>query len=253
MTAQYDFEWHLKHRDQNVYSAERVIELLLSMLTVRSVVDFGCGDGVWLRAFEARGVDRILGYDGPWNCVDRLLVDPSGFLVKDLSKPVDPPMQFDMALCLEVAEHLPHEASPTLVRSLCAHAPVVLFGAAIPGQGGYRHINEQWQSFWIGLFRQNGFVRFDVVRPEIWDDPAVYPWYKQNIGLFVSEARADISDTLQAAAASAGIHDMPPDVVHPDLFRAISTYEQIAFRPLSRRLMPAVYEKLLGVVKDRLA
>jgi hypothetical protein len=230
-----------------------VSEILLAMLAVRSVVDFGCGDGVWLRAFQERGADCVLGYDGPWNCVDRLLVDHSCFLVRDLSKPVAPPIQFDLALCLEVAEHLPHESSQTLVRSLCAHAPVVLFGAAIPSQGGYRHINEQWQSFWIGLFRENDFVRFDVVRPQIWDDTSIYPWSKQNIGVFVSKARADILKALRDAAESAGIHALPPDVVHPDLFRAISTYKQIAFRPLSRRLLPAACEKLLAVVKDRFA
>jgi hypothetical protein len=52
------------------------------------------------------------------------------------------PKTFDLTLCLEVGEHLPQNAANILIESLCALSEVIVFSAAIPGQGGQRHINE---------------------------------------------------------------------------------------------------------------
>jgi len=40
--------------------------------------------------------------------------------------------------------------------ALVKAAPVVLFSAAIPLQGGTEHVNEQWQSYWAKLFAEHG-------------------------------------------------------------------------------------------------
>lgn len=239
MSLHYDFDWHLRHRDRNAHSAKRVADLLMPLLPIRSAVDFGCGDGIWLRTLADRGVERILGYDGIWNDPGRLQIDPSVFRVADLARPVVAPCAFDLAICLEVAEHLPASASGTLVGSICNHAPAVLFGAAIPNQGGYRHINERWQSYWHDAFRERGYSRFDFIRSQIWDDPEMHFWYKQNIALYVRDERTELVARLKAAIDAKAYPPLPVDVVHPDLFNAISTYRQIAFRPLLRRLPSA--------------
>jgi hypothetical protein len=250
--AKYDSDWHVRHRERNSYSAERIVDLLMPMLSVRSVVDFGCGDGVWLRTFERRGIERIMGYDGPWTDIGQLQIDPVSFRSVDFTTPVPAPEPFDLALCLEVGEHLPPGSERTLVRSIAEHAPVVLFGAAIPQQGGYRHVNERWQSFWSGLFEEQGYLRFDFIRSRIWEDPDVYFWYKQNIGLFVREDQTETVSALRSAIEAGKLVPMPLDVVHPDLYRAISTYDQIAFKPLLRKIFPAIVAKVQQVVKEGL-
>jgi hypothetical protein len=63
--------------------------------------------------------------------------------------------QFDLAICLEIAEHLPESCADALIKFLSELAPAVLFGAAIPGQGGVNHINEQWQSYWVAKFSRH--------------------------------------------------------------------------------------------------
>ncbi|MDX6377286.1 MAG: hypothetical protein QOE98_1589, partial [Gaiellaceae bacterium] len=61
-----------------------------------------------------------------------------------------------LAYCFEVAEHLPPELGERLVGFLAGAAPIVVFTAAQPGQGGYGHINEQPRSYWEAQFRSAG-------------------------------------------------------------------------------------------------
>ena len=64
--------------------------------------------------------------------------------------------RFDVAICIEVAEHLPKRVAPALVEGLAAMSDRVLFTAAQPGQGGTHHVNEQPREFWLDLFARHG-------------------------------------------------------------------------------------------------
>ena len=59
--------------------------------------------------------------------------------------------RFDLALCLDVTEHLPRECADPLVTLLTSLAPVVAFSAAIPVQDSYNHVNCQWPAYWFRL------------------------------------------------------------------------------------------------------
>ena len=67
---------------------------------------------------------------------------------------------------------------------MCKLSDVVLFSAAIPGQGGTHHLNERWPSYWANLFGSAGYDVLDVVRANIWDDARVEWWYRQNLLVF---------------------------------------------------------------------
>src|SRR6185437_3265527 len=98
--------------------------------------------------------------------------------------------RFDLACSLEVAEHLPRERASDFVGLLTRSAPIVLFSAAIPGQGGNHHINEQWQSYWSELFRSRSFQAFDCIRPIVYGNPAVDWWYRQNTIVYCDHRHA---------------------------------------------------------------
>jgi hypothetical protein len=117
--------------------------------------------------------------------------------------------RFDLALCLEVGEHLSQERSNSLVHDLCSLSDCVLFSAAIPGQGGANHINEQWQSWWARLFAENDFILFDCIRPRVWSNRAVEQWYRQNMFLYVDKTK---SATLALPLES----KLDIDIIHPD-------------------------------------
>lgn len=205
----YDDAFYHEHLSSVLMSARCVVPILIQMLQPKSVIDVGCGVGTWLKAFEEAGVTDYLGLDGDYVNRNKLLVDASRFLPSDLERSTELGRVFDLAICLEVGEHLPQQRARSLVRDLGNAAPVVLFSAAIPGQGGTHHINEQWPDYWKRLFEEVGYQRFDCIRPSIWTDTRIAWWYRQNLYLFISTHKAiDLVRKLEAM----GIRSQENDV-----------------------------------------
>ena len=164
-------------------SAREILPLVLDVVKPASVIDIGCGTGNWLAIAHELGVRDILGIDGPW-VKAQLAIPPEKFIEHDLSTPLKLDRRFDLALSLEVAEHLPPSTAQIFVQSLCDAADVVVFSAAIPGQGGRRHVNEQWPAYWAELFADCGYQGYDFLRPRIWSNPRVTWHYAQNSLIF---------------------------------------------------------------------
>jgi SAM-dependent methyltransferase len=198
-------------------SARRVLPLLFKFVRPRSIVDVGCGDGGWLAVALACGIDDVLGVEGPWIEDARLKIPLDRVRRARLDEPIPIERRFDLALSLEVAEHLPPPRAPSLVEELTRFAPLVLFSAAIPGQGGVEHKNERWPLYWAGLFARHGYQAVDGLRFRLWDDSEVAFWYKQNLLLFAAADALAANPALAALAAPAP--SGPIAVVHPELYR----------------------------------
>jgi hypothetical protein len=94
----------------------------------------------------------------------------------------------------------------------------VLFSAAVPGQGGEGHVNEEWQDTWAERFERRGYRTLDPIRPKIWRDPSISWWYQQNLLLFASpEALAGNPDLARVADQTDRAR---LSVVHPRIFVA---------------------------------
>jgi hypothetical protein len=200
---------HSQQLGGSLASARHVVPLILEIVSVNSVIDFGCGNGAWLSVARAHGVERIVGIEGGVVTEDALHVPEDIVHRMDLEEPIDLGESFDLAMSLEVGEHLPVRAARTLVTSIVAHADLVLFSAAIPLQGGLHHINEQWPEYWAELFGEHGYQCFDVLRWRIWSDERIEWWYRQNILLFAAgEAAFELVK---------GAHEpsVPHSLVHP--------------------------------------
>lgn len=197
-------------------AAEIVVAVVAEYIQPESVVDVGCGIGEWLAAFSRRGVTELLGVDAPY--IDRgLLVIPADrFLAHDLAEPLHLSRRFDLAVSLETAEHLPPEAASTFVASLVRLAPAILFSAAIPGQGGIHHVNEQWPAYWVERFAEHGYVAVDCIRPRIWSDDRIAFWYRQNTLLYVREDELAGNPKLRDARERTA--DGQLALVHPHMF-----------------------------------
>lgn len=167
----------------NTTAAESFIPILLDYIQPESVVDIGCGLGTWLKVFSKFGVKEILGIDG--SNVDKFLltIPVENFLEHDLRKPLNLNRRFDLAICLEVAEHLPNESADNLIDILAAASDNILFSAALPMQGGQNHINEQSFSYWVEKFNHKGYEVKDLFRAVIWDNVQIDWWYRQNMFL----------------------------------------------------------------------
>lgn len=166
-------------------AAQHVVPLVLDVVgPVRSVADLGGGTGAWLREFQRHGVETVRLYDTV-DVRETLLVDAEAFEVVDLERAFPPVRRADLAVCVEVAEHLSAGRAEALVDWLTGTADLVVFSAAVTGQGGKEHVNEQAPAYWTGLFEAHGFMRRDVLRGPLIYDRSVPWWYRQNLFVYV--------------------------------------------------------------------
>jgi SAM-dependent methyltransferase len=192
-------------------SAQKIVPIIKNLLSPTSVVDLGCGIGTWLSVFTEHGINDIVGIDGAYVDENKLFIPRNCFLTADLEEPLVIQRTFDLAISLEVAEHIPASSSDAFVSSLTSLSSAIVFSAAIPFQGGVNHINLQWPSYWSEKFIKRGFVPVDFLRFNLWDDPDVMSWYRQNIILYLHSDIAYNYDLPKEV-----INKIPLSLVHPD-------------------------------------
>ena len=214
-----------------VRSAQRVVPVVLAATGASSVVDFGCGQGAWLSVWKSAGLN-VFGVDGPYVNQERLLIDGAEFRPADLAAPIDLGRRFDIVQSLETAEHLPEARAAGFIANLVAHGDLVLFSAAVPGQGGEHHVNEQPLEYWRALFRAQGVVPIDLVRPAVRGDADVQRWYRCNCIVY---ARRDVVASLRDPARA---YLVPDDM------------ELDEYWPLRDRMQQAVVRRLPVAVVD---
>lgn len=220
----YHHEFYAGRDEATRYAAETILGLVLKQITpVKSAIDIGCGVGTWLSVLtDTHGVTVTQGHDGDWVERDLLEIPQDCFEPVLLSKELPAvTRRYDLAISLEVAEHLPSERAADFVKYLTELSDTVLFSAAIPGQGGTGHVNEQWPKYWADLFLVHGYTTTAEIRPRIWDDDKIPFWYRQNTLLFTKEWRTGT----------------PLSLVHPDLYLA---YAQPGVKGSFRALCQAV-------------
>jgi hypothetical protein len=217
----YPSSFYVTRHQETLYAADRMLSLVLERFpAIASAIDVGCGVGSFLSVLGSKGINDIHGIDGEWVDRSMLMIGSENFNAADLRYPPELHRKFDLAICLEVAEHLPPDCASQFIDWLCEASDVVLFSAAIPGQGGKNHFNEAWQSYWVGMFHKNGFHVCDFVRPAMWNDKKIAYWYRQNTLVFTKHPNQFICE-----------YPIPIDVVHPEL------YETYSKRPRLRGLL----------------
>lgn len=226
--------------ETNLSSARVVVPLVMGLVSPKSVVDVGCGEGLWLKVFKEAGVSETRGIDGEWVEMDRLQIPKENFTVADLKEPIEHSRAYDLAVSLEVGEHLPDSAADTFVHTLTSAAPVVLFSAAIPLQGGTHHVNEQWPDYWAKKFSARGFVPVDAIRRHIWEDKKVSFFYAQNMFLFVKKEALSDYPKLQAEVEAGYGQALP--LVHPFMY--------LYYAERWRSIVPWLGKLPLGIIKS---
>ncbi|OFW00512.1 MAG: hypothetical protein A3G20_08490 [Acidobacteria bacterium RIFCSPLOWO2_12_FULL_59_11] len=243
----YDRQYYKELQSGSAQSATKMVPELIRLVCPKSVVDVGCGLGAWLAEFQKYGVADVLGIDGGWVDKNALNIQPELFLASDLCMPLLLSRKFDLALTLEVAEHLPSEAAEQFVSNLVALAPLVVFSAAIPYQGGDGHLNEQWPDYWATKFATFGYQSLDYLRFKFWDDHQIDWWYRQNIILYVRHDQIQANPRLKTM-----IEQQPPKVlrlVHPENY---TQWINIHHEPGLRWLLKALPSATVRMIKRRL-
>ncbi len=222
-------------------SASAILESLFEHYQPHSMLDIGCGRGTWLASAEKLGVSILHGIDGPWNKASDLLSKKIAFNPVDMEGEIPINQRYDLSISVEVAEHLSKRRAIDFVNTLCKGADVVLFGAAVICQGGENHINEQRQSYWLELFGDKGFRCFDIIRPKVWNDPRVMPWYRQNTLVYVNKTRDDLINKFTDVENSPII-----DIIHPEMFENRVKYYRDMLNNPSARICAGILKSFLS-------
>jgi len=208
----YDRRFYEAQQDVSLASARVILPLVTAITPTTTVVDLGCGVGSWLQAATELGTISVTGIDGDYVSVNELRISAASFVAANLERPLPQlSARVDLAICVEVLEHISAPAGERAVEWLCHAAPVVLFSAALPGQGGKNHINENWLSHWVERFEQHDFLPYDLIRPRLWRDQRVDACYRQNIIIFAERGHPPLARQPPAPLVSI-------DVVHPEIF-----------------------------------
>jgi len=237
----YDDSFYVGQSNRSYLSADCVVPLVLSIVPAKSAIDVGCGVGTWASKLLEYGVPDVLGIDGDYVNRELLRIPQDRFQACDLAKPITLNRRFDLAVCLEVAEHLPPSRAESLVDDLVKLAPAILFSAAIPGQGGLNHINERYLTYWADLFAVKDFVLLDTIRPALWDDKRCDWWYRQNAVLFVHK-----DDSLASLRAGTVL-----DYIHPELYETKCETCEAVDKPTLGYLLSSIPGSLMRSVRTR--
>ena len=166
--------------------------LFKSAIQIKSIKDVGCGEGEWFNSKVLNeGKYDLFAYDLP----EAIALAKSKSKIDIKFHPIN--LEFieinifadtDVTIFTEVAEHLTEECAKKIINFICDTSKIVIFSGAIPGQGGYNHINEQPLKYWIQLFEVNNFIPVDFLRPIIREEKSVPFYYRNNLFLFIKNS-----------------------------------------------------------------
>lgn len=161
-----------------------IASMIIKEFDPLSVIDIGCGVGWILYYLDLQGV-KVDGIEPNPNIKEYVPKNISESINQEnLEVSIIPKKFYDLAICLEVAEHIDKKYSNIIVKNICQHSNTILFSAATPGQGGVGHINEQPFEYWENIFNKYNFI---LQKPQTkfcrnhLKDKKVNAWYHRNI------------------------------------------------------------------------
>lgn len=192
MINKYNKKFYNSVGFRSIKTAELVCEILLTYFgKFESIKDIGCGNGTWLKKFAETNIFKVgYGFDLPSAVGQNFAVNSANlnFVEIDFEKESYNRLpKTDLSIFVEVAEHLKSATAKKVIENICETSNIIVFSAAIPGQGGFNHINENPINYWVELIESNNFAVFDTFRQELNAVGDLPSYYRNNIVLAVSE------------------------------------------------------------------
>jgi SAM-dependent methyltransferase len=239
----YDGEYYEHQVDESLRSARIVLPRLWEHFKPTSVLDVGCGRGAWLKVCRELGSNVLIGLDGGWNSQSEMIDSVIQFKSIDLNRPFVVDSRTDLAMSLEVAEHLEPSSSLQFIECLTRASDAVLFSAAYTGQDGTNHVNERPHSYWAGLFQDRSYVPFDLFRPFLWGNEEVSFCYRQNTFLYCRGGSSSYN-AIRAAGCYELMNISFMDCIHPTLYKMRWRTIDIGFREHISDVVPSLYRAI---------
>ena len=132
-----------------------VIDKILQEFNPNSILDVGCGTGISLKYFLHKNIDAI-GVENSMLAIKNSAVSHK-IIRHNLKKQLFLNKKFDLVWSFEVIEHIHPDFEAIFLNTLVQHSDRVIISAALPGQGGHGHFNEQLPEYWVEKFSKLNF------------------------------------------------------------------------------------------------
>ena len=147
-------EEHLGGHNGKTHLDRGTLEWAKATFGIQSMIDVGCGPGGMVELANNIGI-KATGIDGDYT-LDRY--DNSKFIIHDFTKgPVPITENYDLAWSAEFVEHVYEEYIPNYVQAMQQAKYLIMTYAPI-GHGGYHHVNENTQEYWIKTMSKYNFT-----------------------------------------------------------------------------------------------
>jgi hypothetical protein len=182
-TGYWDGETAHHHHVHSDKLSEWIINFIIEQ-EIETMTDFGCGLGQYCDDIESQTMCKAIGVEGnkPKEAVFNKIHEFD--LTKDLS--INFGFSSDLAISLEVGEHIPKEYMTTYLDNITHHANEYLITSwAVRGQEGFGHVNCLDNHEIIPEFEKRGF---QLMEKETEDARSVIEdkahWFKKTILIF---------------------------------------------------------------------
>ena len=137
-----------------------LVQRLWEAFGPRSVIDFGCANGLHMKHFMEKGVE-VMGIEGAAAFANEIQKNAwyADYLIQDIREPFNMGKKYDLAICIEVLEHLEEKYAKIAVENICNHANQFFITASdIPK--GKVHINAKPKKYWIDMFESITRIKY---------------------------------------------------------------------------------------------
>lgn len=159
-----------------------LLPTLSDFLEGKQVASFGDGTGQYKN--ELLKLKKIKSYDsydgGPFS------EEESKGIVKymDLTIPHYGLPVYDWVVSIEVAEHIPKQYESIFLDNIFRHAKEgIILSWAVPGQGGFRHVNNRSVQYVMQIMNKNGF-QLDENSSKLLQQSCTFPHLKRNLYVY---------------------------------------------------------------------
>lgn len=188
----YNSRFYNSVSQRGATAAQIVANTISKSIKPMSIIDIGSGEGIWLNTMAKKfpSVKKLTAIDlqnHDTSYLQELQNLNAAFEFKAQNFEIStqlPGSSYDLAICLEVLEHLNKHSAEKLAIEISDKCSLLIFSAAMKGQGGTHHINEQPLEYWVNLFTSLGYVPLDVLRPALTKNADVANYYKYNMLIF---------------------------------------------------------------------
>jgi predicted TPR repeat methyltransferase len=141
-----------------VYSV--IAQSIIKHFDPKSLIDIGCGNGVLLESLRAYNV-TTKGIEGSINGVQICTTKGLNVAQYDLRKKIVHTDTFDVAVSIEVAEHIEEEYVDIFIDNVCSFSDTIILTASPVDDGGVYHHNVKDKTYWKEKFLERNY--YEVV------------------------------------------------------------------------------------------